>query len=261
MSSDFGPGNIGCGAMEAVIFEICPEAKVIHFCHAIPGFDIKDGAKMLEGVAKIPKGIHVCVVDPGVGTKRRGVILETKRGDFLVGPDNGVLVTAADFLGGIVASYSLANEKYQRHPVSPIFHGRDIFAPAAGHLAKGVAPEQFGPQLDLKDLVPAPYPEAKWESNEIKCEVIHINEQGSLFLNIRAEEFLKKLEFGDLARLHLRDEKINLKVKKVFGEIPKGEALILPDDFGRVEVAINQGNFAFTFDVKRGERLSVMKEG
>lgn len=260
LSSDFGPGNIGCGAMEAVIYGICPSAKIVHLCHTIPGFDIKDGARMLEGVAKIPKGFHICVVDPGVGTKRKGILIQTKRGDILLGPDNGVLRPAAEFLGGIIGVFELAEKKYQSKVVSPIFHGRDIFATAAAHLANGISPESFGPRLDVKTLVNAPYQEARWEGDRMECEVIHINENGSLFLNIREEEFEKKLKIGEELEINFGSKKISLPYQKTFGEVPAGKPVLLNDDFGRVELAINQGNFAFTFDVKRGEKLMVRRK-
>lgn len=255
LSSDFGPGNIGCGAMEAAVFEICPEARVIHLCHTIEPFNTKEGARALEGVVKLPVGIHVGVVDPGVGTKRKGIAIQTKRGDFLIGPDNGLLRPASEFLGGIVNVFELANEKYRRNPVSPIFHGRDVFAPAAAYLARGIEPEELGPNLDPKKLEPAPYPEARWNGETIECEVIHINENGSLFLNIRAEELRSQapqevtLRWG--ARL------LKLACGQTFGDVPVGSPVILDDDFGRVEVAINQGNFAVAFGVKRGDVLSL----
>lgn len=260
LSSDFGPGNIGCGAMEAVIYGICPSAKIIHFCHTIPGFDIKDGARTLEGVAKIPKGFHVCIVDPGVGTKRKAILIETKRGDILLGPDNGVLRPAAEFLGGIVGVFELTEKKYQNEIFSPIFHGRDIFSPAVAHLANGISPESFGPRLDVKILAAAPYAEALWGGDQIACEVIHINENGSLFLNIREEEFEKKLRLAEILEISFRDQKISVPYQETFGEAALGKPAILNDDFGRVELAINQGNFAFTFDVKRGEKIVIRRK-
>ncbi|MDO8527591.1 MAG: SAM-dependent chlorinase/fluorinase [Deltaproteobacteria bacterium] len=258
LSSDFGSGNIGCGAMEAAIHEIAPKAKVIHLCHSIPAFDIQEGARMLEGTAHLEKGIHVGVVDPGVGTSRRGIVIETKRGDFLIGPDNGLLRPAAEFLGGIKKVFELSNDQYQRNPVSPVFHGRDIFAPAAAYLAKGVDPKKFGASVDPKTLVPAPYPEAYWVGDELKCKVIHINEKGSLFLNVRAEEFKKGVKLGDPIEISL-GKKPTIYYELTFGEVPEGRPLILDDDFGRVQLSVNRGNFAFTFKVKRGESLTLRR--
>ncbi|MBI4125819.1 MAG: SAM-dependent chlorinase/fluorinase [Deltaproteobacteria bacterium] len=262
LSSDFGPGNIGCGAMEAVIYEICPESKVVHLCHAIEPFNVKEGAKMLEGVAKLPVGFHVGVVDPGVGTLRKGIAIQTKRGDFLIGPDSGLLRPASEFLGGISAAYELANERYRRNPVSPIFHGRDIFAPAAAYLAKGIKPEDLGPKLNPDQLAPAPYPEARWAGDQIECQVIHINENGSLFLNLHAEELSKQAQEGHTIDLKVTPGARHLVLSfcRTFGEVAAGEALILKDDFGRVEVAINQGDFASKFHIRRGDRLTLRRK-
>src|SRR3989344_3034346 len=142
LTSDFEKQSRGVGAMEAVAYEICPEAKVIHLAHGIPDFGITEGAQILESIKRSFVGgvgnYHICVVDPGVGTNRRGIIIKTKRGDHFIGPDNGVFVPATIFLGGCEKVVEITNQKYMRQPVSPIFHGRDVFSPTAAHLSLGV---------------------------------------------------------------------------------------------------------------------------
>ena len=113
--------------MEGVATEVNPDAKVIHLMHGLPDFNLSYAARTMETLNYFPKGYHVCVVDPGVGTERRGIIIEVVRGDYLVGPDNGVLIPGTRFLGGIKKVVEITNEKYMRKPVSPIFHGRDVF--------------------------------------------------------------------------------------------------------------------------------------
>ena len=140
ITSDFGVQSQGVGIMEAVARGIAPEAHVIHLMHGLPDFDITPAARTLETLFSVPVGFHVCVVDPGVGTRRRALIVEVKRGDFLVGPDNGVLMPAARILGGATSAFVIENPKYMRQPVSPVFHGRDVFVPAAAYLAVGEAP-------------------------------------------------------------------------------------------------------------------------
>ena len=135
LTSDFGVQSQGAAIMEAVAFEINPDAKVIHLMHGLPDFNLFYAARTMETVNCIPTGCHVCVVDPGVGTKRKPIIIETIRGDFLIGPDNGVLIPATRFLGGIKNAVEITNRKYMRHPISPVFHGRDIFTPAAAYLS------------------------------------------------------------------------------------------------------------------------------
>src|SRR3989344_125307 len=159
LTSDFGVQSQGAGIMEGVVFEINPEAKVIHLMHGLPDFNLSYAARTLETASYLLVGCHVCVVDPGVGTKRKPIIIKTGRGDFLIGPDNGVLLPAAGFLGGIKNAVKITNEKFMRKPVSPVFHGRDIFAPAAAYLSKGVKIEEFGANMNPLLLAEAPYNE------------------------------------------------------------------------------------------------------
>src|SRR3989338_7201110 len=172
LTSDFGVQSQGVGIMEAVALEINPEAKIIHLMHGLPDFNLFYAARTMETLNHVPVGFHVCVVDPGVGTKRKPIIIQTGRGDFLIGPDNGVLIPATRFLGGIKRAVEITNEKYMRKPVSPVFHGRDIFTPAAAYLSKGIKIEEFGRTINPSDLAKAPYDEAQINGNEIHALVI-----------------------------------------------------------------------------------------
>jgi len=119
LSSDFGVQSQGVGIMEGVALDINPDAKIIHLMHGLPDFNISYAARTLETVNYLSVGFHVMVVDPGVGTKRKPIIIETGRGDFLIGPDNGVLIPATRFLGGIKKVVEITNKKYMRKPISP----------------------------------------------------------------------------------------------------------------------------------------------
>ena len=152
LTSDFGVQTQGVGTMEVIARSIAPEAHVVHLMHGLPEFDILSAARTMETVRFLPSGVHVCVCDPGVGTARRGVAIEVARGDFFVGPDNGIFSSACRLLGGVKRVCQLTNDEFHRKPVSPIFHGRDIFAPVAAHLATGVAIERVGPAVDPKSL-------------------------------------------------------------------------------------------------------------
>lgn len=191
LTSDFGKQTQGVGNMEGVVYGINPEARVIHLMHGIPAFDIFTAARTMETVYYMPVGFHVCVVDPGVGTDRKGIIVKAKRGDYFIGPDNGCLLTAPRLLGGIERVVKISNEKYMIKPISPIFHGRHVFAPTAAHLSLGVPIEEFGEELDPKSLVKAPYEEAKVQNGKIEATVININHFGSFHLNVLHEEFDK----------------------------------------------------------------------
>ncbi len=260
LSSDFEKQSYGCGAMEGLICEICPDARVIHHHHGIAGFDILQAARSMETLITMPVGIHVCVVDPGVGTNRRAIAIRVKRGDLLIGPDNGLFRPAARLLGGIEAVRELTNPKYQRQPVSPIFHGRDIFAAAAGHLASGVPLADFGKELRESDLHPAPYKDAMIEGNRIVAMVIHINRFGTLFFNILQEAWDA---FGvppdGKVTLQKGRRKIVVRHTRTFGDVPPRRGCIMKDDYTRVEAAINRGNLQKRFPVKIGDRVTISR--
>lgn len=261
LTSDFGVGSRGIGIMHAVALEICPEAHVIDLRHGLHGFNITEGAYTMEGVQSIPVGYHVCVVDPGVGTGRKAIIIKTKRGDYLIGPDNGVLIPASErILGGIEIAVEITNEKYMRKPVSPVFHGRDVFTPAAAWLCRGVDISEFGPEINPKDLVKAPYEEAKVSNGLVDGEIIHVNHFGSIFLNVKHEDFLKSgIKYKDEVLIETASKKIKTKFLKTFGEVESNEVVLFPDDYGRIEIAINMENFSNKFGTKLGDKLRITK--
>ncbi len=260
LTSDFGVQSQGVGIMEGVALEINPGAKVIHLMHGLPDFDICYAARTMETLNYMPVGYHVCVVDPGVGTKRKPIIIKVSRGDYLIGPDNGVLIPATRFLGGIKKAVEITNEKYMKKPVSPIFHGRDIFTPAAAYLSKGVKIEEFGRELKEKDLANAPYEEASIGKNQINAKIISINKFGSLHLNITHDAWDKyNVKMSNEISLNMNNKKIKMPFVTTFGDMEKGKALILKDDYGRVEVALNQGAFAKKYGVKIGDKVTIVK--
>lgn len=261
LSSDFGLGTQGIGIMEATIIDIAPDAKVIHLMHGLPDFDIVVAARTMETVNFVPVGFHVCVVDPGVGTNRRGIIIKTKRGDYFIGPDNGVFISATNLLGGCEKVVEITNSKYMRQPVSPIFHGRDVFSPAAAHLFNGVDISEFGKAIDFDDLVKAPYEEAIIKEHKIHAKVIHVNKFGSIHLNILYAQWDKfSLKKGEMITLKFNGETVELPVTDTFGEVAKGKPLIMKDDYGRVEVALNMDSFCKRHGLKVGDEVLVEKK-
>ena len=260
LTSDFGVQSQGIGNMEGVILSIAPNAHVIHLMHGLPDFDIRAGARTMETLYYLPVGFHVCVVDPGVGSSRKAIIIQVKRGDFLIGPDNGVLIPATNFLGGFTKAVQITNPKLMIQPVSPIFHGRHIFAPAAAHLANGISIDEFGVEIPVNELTKAPYQEAAIKNNVIEAEIININKFGSLHLNILHkiwDEFNGKL--GEKMVLEFGAQKITAPYVETFSQVDKYQPLILKDDYGRIEVAINLGNFAEEYKVKTGDNCVIMR--
>ena len=260
LSSDFGKQTQGVGNMEAVIYSINPGARVIHLMHGIQGFDVIQAARTMETVYYVPIGNHVCVVDPGVGTKRKGIIIKVKRGDYFIGPDNGCLMTAPRLLGGIEKAVEISNEKYMIKPVSPIFHGRHVFAPAAAYLSKGVKMESFGREINPKELTKAPYEEAVVEGDKLAATVIHINHFGSLHLNILQEEWDKLgIGKGNNVEIIIGRKKIIAPFANTFGDVAKGKPLIMKDDYRRIEVAVNCGSFFKRYAVNVGDNILIKK--
>lgn len=260
--SDFGWMSQGVGVMKGVALSINPDANIIDITHEVREFNVSDGARTLETCAWLPVGLHVCIVDPGVGTKRKALIILTNRGDYLVGPDNGVLIPAAErFFGGIKKVVEITNEKYMMKPVSPVFHGRDVFIPAAAWLSLGVKMEEFGPEVKKKKLAPAPYGEAKVAEGKVEGVVIHINRFGSLFVNVKAEAVHDQagMKHGDRVEIEVARKKLKSRYMNTFGEVRKGEAVVLPDDFGRVQVSVNQGNFSKKFGGKEGDKVVIRR--
>ncbi len=262
LTTDFGVQSQGIGVMHGVALETSPDANVVDLMHGLPDFDLSAASRTMETVKYLPVGFHVCVVDPGVGTERKSIIIKTKRGDYLIGPDNGVLISATLMLGGCVKVVEITNQKYMRQPVSPIFHGRDIFVPAAALLSVGVKMEEFGSEIDFKSLVRAPYDEAVLRNGAIEAEVIMVNKFGTLILNVQ-QTLLSKLmaKKNDSILLEFGSGlKTEVPLVEKFGDVGKGEPLIMPDDFGRTEIAVNMGSFTKTFGVGVGEKCTIRKK-
>lgn len=260
LTSDFGVQSQGVGIMEATAYAIAPEVRLVHLMHGLPEFDITAAARTMETTRYLPVGFHVCICDPGVGTDRRAIICEVGRGDYLVGPDNGVLVPASRILGGATKVHQIANPNYMRLPVSPIFHGRDVFVPAAAHLSNGVPIEDFGPKLNPALLVPAPYEEALVDGDRVAATVIQVNRFGSVHLNILHESWDKMGAVeGSMARLRLPSgHEVEARVSRTFGDVAPGKNVILKDDYGRVEIAKNLGSFVQDYPLNLGDSVEVI---
>jgi S-adenosylmethionine hydrolase len=260
LTSDFGAQTHGVGIMEGTALSIAPDANVIHLMHGLPVFEIIAAARTMETIFYLPVGCHVCVCDPGVGTDRKAIICEVARGDHLIGPDNGVLIPACQTLGGIKKVREITNPHYMLQPVSPTFHGRDIFVPAAAHLTNGVPLDEFGPNVDPTALAPGPYDEAIVNDGLVVATIIQINRYGSIHLNIRHEQWDSLgLTEGHSVVLRLPSGlEVHLPVCRTFGVVPKGQCLILKDDHGRVEIAKSLGSFVQQYPVGVGELVEIV---
>jgi S-adenosylmethionine hydrolase len=250
--TDFGPA--APAVCRGVMFGIAPEANIIDINHQVPRYSIRDGAGTLVfALPHMPVGVHVAVVDPGVGTDRLAVAIRTRRGDVLIGPDNGLLVPAAERLGGIVEVRSIENRSLMLPVVTSSFHGRDIFSPVAAHIAMGTPFEDVGPVVPPERLVRLPVPEPTIRDGELATVITHV----LIFGNVTfagtpgdLEQAIGTLEPGrplvvdfpaHAGRPAVRDE---TTWAGTFGDVPLGASLLMGDSEGHLSLADNQGDAA-----------------
>jgi S-adenosylmethionine hydrolase len=240
-----------------VIKRIAPEAEVIDITHGIPPQHVLQGALVLANTMPyMPVGIHVAIVDPGVGGNRKPVALEGSDGRVYIGPDNGLLVVAAERLGGVAAAVEIAERKFMLEPVSYTFHGRDIFSPAAAHLASGVALEELGPRVDSAELRRLEVPEPGLGEARVRATVLYIDRFGNVQLNLRADH-LEQIGIGpgDRVEVEVGFERYFATAARTFAEARAGDIVLYEDAYANVALAINQGNAAQMFSVRVGDEL------
>jgi len=257
--SDFGLKDPYVAELKAVILSIHPEARVVDVSHEIEKFNVRMGAFVLASAAPyFPEGtVHVAVVDPGVGTKRRPIVVETKRA-FYVGPDNGLLMLAAE-REGIRHVHVPSNSRFMLPRVSKTFHGRDIFAPAAAHLARGCKPSDFG--SEIRDWVVPRFAKPRLTKGTLVGEVLHIDDFGNLVTNISRAEFEKTgIREGAVFRFRLRDRATKLKFCSTYGEVPVGKSLALIGSHDFLEISTNQGSAFKKFGARAGDTVAVMSK-
>jgi S-adenosylmethionine hydrolase len=265
--SDFGGRDVSAGIMRAVVVGICPRATIVDLSHDIDKFAIRDGALMLWGAAPhLPLGTHVAVIDPGVGTARKGIAMETARGDYLVGPDNGLLMPAAARLGGIVRVHLLENPDYALPEISSSFHGRDVFAPAAAHLADGLAIEELGRAVDPRRLLDLEWPRPDIRPGRLSSSAIYLDTFGNIKLSALADDLmaaLPGLQFGDRVSIVLGRgggaRQVHAVWARTFGDVPEGAPLLTADSYGRVAVSVHQGSAASSYGIALDSDVDVTR--
>jgi S-adenosylmethionine hydrolase len=268
--TDFGLTDPSVAACKGVIWRIAPDARLLDISHGVTRHSIAEGAALLwAALPHLPAGIHMAVVDPGVGTERRPIALRTGRGDHLVGPDNGLLLPAADRLGGIVAAHLLEKDKYRLAPVSRTFHGRDIFAPAAAHLANGVPLDAFGPAIAVDSLVRLDLPEPACSAGALEASVVLVDSFGTAQLMAEVcdlEGAVGPISSGDALLVVAADEHplgsgsaIEASWRLTYGEAAEGEPLIYLDSYGRLALAVNLRSAARLYALTPGRRLHITR--
>ncbi|MBV8990010.1 MAG: SAM-dependent chlorinase/fluorinase, partial [Solirubrobacterales bacterium] len=187
--SDYGVADDFVGVCHGVIARICPQALVIDITHGVPRYDARAGALILSGsLAYMPAGVHLAVVDPGVGGERRAIALRAADGRLFVGPDNGLLMPAAEQSGGVVEAVDVSRSQFRLQPVSATFHGRDIFAPVAAQLASGVDLAETGEPCNPDALITFALPPARHEDGALVARAIYVDRFGNVQLNAGHED-------------------------------------------------------------------------
>jgi S-adenosylmethionine hydrolase len=255
--SDFGVEDDFAGVCHGVIKRIAPEADVIHITHGIDATSILQGAIVLANTLPyMPAGIHLAVVDPDVGTPRRALVVRTSDGRLLVGPDNGLLVRAVEALGGAAAANEITNRAYALEPVSPTFHGRDVFSPAAAHLALGLDPGDLGDAVEPDSLVQLEVPEPEIGSRRIRATCLYVDKFGNIQLNLTAGE-VEPLGIvpGQRVEVELPVDSFYAVAARTFADARPGDIILYEDAYRNIALAISRGNAAQTFHVKAGTEV------
>jgi hypothetical protein len=253
--SDYGLDDDFVGVCHAVIAGACPEARVIDLVHWVPRGDVRTGALILRGALPyLPVGVHLAVVDPGVGSDRRGVALRAADGRVLVGPDNGLLSLAAERAGGVVEAVDIGRSPFALDRVSATFHGRDIFAPVAARLAGGAALADAGEPCDPGGLVTVELPVARVVDGVLVAHVLYIDRFGNAQLNVEEPSF----EVGAVLEvappsgfpegaLHVR----------TFADAGAGELILYEDSYRLLSLAVNGGDAATRLGLSVDDELRI----
>jgi S-adenosyl-L-methionine hydrolase (adenosine-forming) len=264
--TDFGLDG-AAAICKGVMLSIAPDAQIVDISHSVGKYAIRDGAYLLwTALPWLPVGVHVAVVDPGVGTARRPIAVRTGRGDALVGPDNGLLMPAASRLGGIVEARLIENSAWTLRRSSATFHGRDIFAPVAGHLAAGGAFDDVGPAIDPTELVGLELPPAKVVNDQLGSEVVYVDSFGNLRLAGGAADLraaLVALEHADELLLELgrggEARRATARWARTFGDVRQGELLLYEDSSGNLALAESGGNAAVRLGATTGTWVGIRR--
>ncbi|MGH3002548.1 MAG: SAM hydrolase/SAM-dependent halogenase family protein [Gaiellaceae bacterium] len=259
--TDFGLQDDFVGTCHGVIARIAPNARIIDLTHGIAPQAVLQGALVLHAtIGYLPPGVHLAVVDPGVGGERRAIAVRTSGDRVFVGPDNGLLMLAADELG-VEAAHELVDERYRLPEVSRTFHARDVFAPAAAHLACGVPVEELGPPVDPAELVRVEVPDPEIGRTQISATVLAVDRFGNVATNARRSHVEGLgLGDGDRAEIRLALDRYYAVVARAFGDAAPGELILYEDSYGLMTLAISRGNAARLTGVSPGDELRVARE-
>lgn len=257
--SDYGLQDDFVGICHGVIATLCPEAHVIDLTHGVGRQDVRRGALMLaQALAYLPVGVHLAVVDPDVGAERRAVAVRLADERILVGPDNGLLSLAAEQSGGVIEAVDIAHSRFRLEPVSATFHGRDIFAPVAAALARGVPLAEVGDPCDPDGLLTLRLPQPRLENGSLLAHATYIDGYGNVALDIEHDRLIELgLRLGRPATVEAGGGELTVNYVRTFADVDRGELMIYEDAYRRLSLAISYGNAAEQLGLKVDDELRI----
>jgi S-adenosyl-L-methionine hydrolase (adenosine-forming) len=254
--SDFGLRDGYVAQMKGTILSLCPDAIITDISHDVERHDIPMGSFILETTAPyFPKDtIHVAVVDPGVGSPRKGIVIECEKALF-VGPDNGLMARASEKLG-LKSIYEIREKEFQRTPVSSTFHGRDVFAHTAGLIASGRRPREVGPKVSKLEKLNLVTPNLSGKS--LTCHVLHVDAFGNVITNVE-EEMVQRMhvKVGETVEIRSWTRKLQAQYVRSYSEVDKGSVALLLGSQGFLELAVRERSAKDKLDVKPLDHLEL----
>ena len=260
--SDFGRGDELVGVCHAVMLDIAPRLRIIDVTHDVPPFDVRAGAlALVRSVQYLPPGIVLAVVDPGVGTDRRIVAVEVEQG-VLIGPDNGLLAPAVAVLGGPRRIFSITDHPYKLPSPGATFAGRDVMAPAVGHLACGAPLEDLGEEVDPAGLVPGVLPLPRNEEGRLLAEVLWVDRFGNCQLNVGPEELVELgVGPGDGVEIRFVEDARRARWVGAYADAKPSELVLVVDSYGLVSIAIDRRSASAECGLRAGATVEVVPPG
>jgi S-adenosylmethionine hydrolase len=259
--SDYGLADEFVGVVHSVIRGIAPQVTVVDICHEVPPHDVRAGSlTLVRAVQYLAPGVVLAVVDPGVGTARRAIAVEAgEDGDAVfVGPDNGLLASAVAMLGGAVRAVELTEEEFHLPSPGPTFAGRDVFAPVAGHLCRGVDLSELGPPVDPLSLLPGLLPLPRRQGEVLEAEVLWVDRFGNIQLNVGPDE-LDGL--GDRVLVGWADVTRTAVRADAYADIASGQIGLVVDSYGMMAIAVDQSSAAAELGLGPGDGVSLRPTG
>lgn len=261
--SDYGLTDEFVGVCHGVIRRIAPDVEIVDITHGIRAQNVREGAMVLaQAVPYMPEGVHLAVVDPGVGSGRMPVVLETGAGSLVVGPDNGLLTLATERLGGVVTARKIEDPRVMLPEVSRTFQGRDVFAPAAAHLARGFPLEDVGPQVPADALVALSVPQPRLHDDHYHAEVLHVDRFGNLQMNVAPKALADLgLPEGSLLEVRVEGHRSLVLYGETFASVDANELVVTEDSYRLLSIAVNRGSAADRFGAVLGSSVIIGPPG